>query len=333
MTPRTKTTKRNIILKNVWQQLATYSANSMRAQRRFHALRFSVLALSVIATFVALLYSMPRFDPFFKRHWMRETLRIIVIATPILMSALQAMSLRFKEGNKYVLFRSSAESLKREIFRYRMKVDLYSPKRTTHEVSRDVKLVRKMQKIGNQLMDTEAAQEHLWEYTGELPPKKSIAAGDDGMSDMTAEQYIEWRLLDQQNYYQRNMRYWTRLARVLQISVHGFSALGSIMAMAGGEVWVVLTTSLVTALVSFQEYRRLNALIAIYNQAAIGLESIRMWWMTLPEKHKKDADNIEKLVDKTEMVLRTEHDDWLQEVREALTELKHNDELVQQGAN
>ena len=333
MTPRKTTVKRNIFLKEVWQQFATYDSNATRAQRLFYVSRLFILGLGVFATFAAMLYSAPQTEFLFKKPWMKEILRYMVIATPILMSAFQAMSMRFKEGNKYVLFRGAAESLKREIFRYRMKVDLYSPQHTTEENSRDIKLVRKMRLVGTQLMDTDAAQEHLWEYTGELPPPKSVAAEDDGLSDLTAEQYVQWRLIDQQEYYQRNMRYWTRLARTLQISVHGLSAFGSIVAIAGGEMWVVLTTSLVTAVVGFQEYRRLNMMISIYNQAAMDLGSIRMWWFALPDKEKKDAENIEKLVNKTEMVLRIEHADWMQEIRDALTELQHTDELAQQGVS
>jgi len=333
MTPRKTNAKRNVFLKEVWQQFANYDHNAAQSQSRFFLLRWFVLALGVIATVSAMLYSSPPAWSFFDQSWIKNVLRGLVIGSPILMGILQSASTRFKEGTNYVLLRGAAEALKREIFRYRMKVDLYSLKHTTEENSRDIKLVRKMRLLGSQLMDTEASQEHLWEYQGPLPPSDAVADEDDGLSDLTADEYVTWRLEDQHRYYQRNMRRWTRQARGLQWAVYGLSALGSGVAIMGGEVWVVATTAIMTAVVGFQEYRRLNMLISIFNQASTDLDSIRMWWLALPAQEKEDADNIEKLVNKTEMVLRTEHADWMQEVRDALTELQRTDELAQQGAN
>ena len=329
MTPRT--TRRSRVLQDIWQQFATYDYNAKRSQRRFYRLRGWVLVLGVVATLLALLYSSPKpFENLLTSPVLKSVLRALIVLAPIVISVLQNASNKFREGTNYVQLRGAAEALKREIFRYRMKVDLYSPEQTVN-TPRDIKLVGKAKQIGANLMSSETGQDGLLPYTGDLPPKGAIAAEDDGFTDLTPDEYIQWRLEDQRDYYRARIAGWSRRARMLQWSIYGFSGLGSFLAAIGGEVWVVVTTAVVTAFISYQEYKRYNLLISIYNQAATDLEAVRLWWMALPPKEQKYRDNINKLVKNTETILRTEHADWMQEVREALMELQHNDEMAQQA--
>ncbi len=329
MTPRT--TRRSPVLQEIWQQFATYDYNANRSRRRFFRLRVWVLILGVAATVLALLYSAPApVEDIVALPGVKAVLRFLVVAAPVTIGILQNASNKFREGTNYVQLRGAAESLKREIFRYRMRVDLYSRERTVN-VPRDVKLVAKSKQIGLDLMESETGQDRLLPYKGIVPPKGAIAPEDDGFTDLTPDEYIQWRLEDQRDYYRRRIAAWSRQARFAQWAIYILSGFGAVLASLGGEVWVVVTTSLVTAFISFQEYKRFNLLIGIYNQAAHDLDSVRLWWYALSAKARKDTDNIDKLVRNTENILRTEHADWIQEVREALMELRHEDEMAQQA--
>lgn len=328
MTPRT--TRRSPVLKEIWQQFATYDDNANRARRRFFNLRTWVLFLGVMVTILAVLQTPPEpLDAFLDLPGVAVVLRFLVVAAPVTIGILQSASNKFREGTNYVQLRGAAESLKREIFRYRMRVELYSRANTVH-VPRDVKLVAKSKQIGADLLETETGRDRLQPYEGPLPPQGAIAEQDDGFTDLSPDEYIQWRVEDQRDYYRGRIDNWSKRARFAQWSIYIFSGLGTILAAFGGEIWVVVTTALVTAFISYQEYKRFNLLIRIYNQAAHDLDSVRLWWSALSAKAKKDPDNIDKLVHNTENILRTEHGDWMQEVREALMELRHEDEMARQ---
>src|SRR5439155_15936748 len=115
-----------------------------------------------------------------------------VLVFPIVLAGLIGAAARFRTGNKWVDLRSAAEAVKQEIFRYRTQTGHYSY-RPQARASRDQLLAEQVAAIGRSLMQTDVSRTSL-----RPPPPLERRAGpspdDDGMSDLTAERYIELRL-------------------------------------------------------------------------------------------------------------------------------------------
>ncbi|MFQ5575575.1 MAG: DUF4231 domain-containing protein [Anaerolineae bacterium] len=320
------TPSRNLVLEDAWQRFAHYDYSAEMAQRSFFRLRKWILGLGVAATTLALVYA--TLKPVAAAAGFNAVLRYIVILIPISISVLQAFSSKFKGGTNYIILRSRAETLKKEIFRYRAGVAIYSPERTKTR-SKDAKLATKAKLIGSQLMETEVNQASLKLYRGELPPQQAVFADDDGFSELTPEKYLKWRLEHQYEFYRAKAEQLNRRMRRLEGSIYLLGGLGTFLAAIGLEIWIAVTTALAAAVISYLEIRRVEATLISYNQAATDLESIRIWWHAV-ELAGKTKENFDKLVRNTEGVLQSEHAGWEQEMRNALVELDQEELVIEE---
>jgi hypothetical protein len=262
-----------------------------------------------------------------------ETWRVIdgldlcILLMPIAITILATADVKFNMGLAWIMLRSSAESLKKEIYFYRMQIGAYTPEQT-QEDSRDVKLARRMRIIGQRLMETPVNQTGLVPYHGDLPPYAALE--DDGFSDMTPTDYLAWRLGDQSNYYGKKA---TRLSQQLtrfQWSIYIFGGAGTFLAAIDQELWVAVTSSLAAAMTSLLEFQRVEPTLISCNQAASDLYNVRAWWRALPVTAQQQQANIEVLVENTENIIQAENAGWVQEMRDALAEVygdqEHNHE-------
>jgi hypothetical protein len=108
----------------------------------------------------------------------------------------------------------------------------------------------------------------------------------------------------------------------LQWSVYIIGGISTLLAALGLELWIALTTTIVTAIVSFVEYEQIEKNLMNVNQAATDLSNIRSWWIALSSVEQTKQSNIDLLVGRTERVLQGEFSSWVQEMREALDALR-----------
>ena len=249
-----------------------------------------------------------------------DMLGYLIICIPILVSVLLAATNRFKPGNKWILLRASAEGVKREIFRYRVRAEDYSSQKTTAEETAEVKLAKKLQTIGHQLMQTEANMMALHAYKNSIPPQ--LSRNDDGMSTLSADRYVFTRLEDQMNYYLRKTRKLERNLMLLQWATYLIGGLGTLLAALGLELWIALTTAIATSIATYLEYRQVENTLQKYNQAAIDLANVRSWWIALSTAEQARQSNIDLLVGHTERILQSEFTGWVEEMTEALNSLR-----------
>ena len=59
-----------------------------------------------------------------------------------------------------------------------------------------------------------------------------------------------------------------------------------------------------------------------YNQAKTDLDNVKAWWTALSAEEQATQDNVDLLVDHTEQVLKSELDGWVQQMQNALAELR-----------
>ncbi len=84
---------------------------------------------------------------------------------------------------------------------------------------------------------------------------------------------------------------------------------------------IAVSNALAAAFTSYLEFKRVDTNVVACNMSAADLYDIRVWWHSLSPEARKLQTNVEILVSSTEAVLQTENSGWLQEMREALSEI------------
>lgn len=346
------------LLRDVWQRFATYDANAGRLQKAFRKIQFWILALGLIAVFLAVfekqgqalvsrrqvkaLTEQPqpaeRTKPYQRLDYQRLEnalgwLRYPIIVLPIFTAILLAYYNKFRPANKWILLRGSAEAIKREIYRYRSRTGDYSKDRLTTN-SRDDVFHERLEPVSRRLMQTDVNHGGLKPYDGPLPPEMEGAQkNDDGFSFLTAERYIELRLEDQLKYYSGKTPKLEKQIKQMQVAILVAGGAGTLLAAVGAELWVALTTALATALTTSIASRQLEETLVRYNQSAADLANVRDWWTKLSPAAKRNPKNIDQLVEVTEKVLETELSGWVQRMENALAQLKAEEEKGEESGD
>jgi SLOG in TRPM, prokaryote/SMODS and SLOG-associating 2TM effector domain 1/Protein of unknown function (DUF4231) len=300
-------------LKRAWQTFAGYDAIANGARRTFSRVQAALVILGIGGTFLALLDNAREF-----RSWLEEVVHWTVVASPILLSVLIALAVRLGFGKRWVLLRGAAETIKSEIYRFRSRTGIYGAAcaRKTGR-TREQTLALRLNAVDERLLHTEASSFPLTPYEGPLPPQMyGASAGDDGLSSLDGERYLELRVGDQLRYYHPKIADLGRRLRVLQVLALVAGAAGTLLAAAGYEVWIGLTTAIAANVVAYLGYLQVEPTLIAYNQAAGRLESLRRAWEAEPVR-RRDFD---KLVDDCESVLSTELSGWVQQMNQAIEE-------------
>ena len=326
---------RSPTLLDAWARFSEYDLNASLAQKRFTSRRKWLTIMGVAVTVLAVLHSTLiaivreiKCNPFPGLTWdftKLETWRIIdvfevgIIMMPILTTVIYAGDVKSNMGLAWIVFRSTAEALKKEIYLYRIQVGSYVPRSGNGEDSRDIQLAKRIKTLGQRVMETQVNQTGITPYTGSLPPY--APQGDDGFSNMVPEDYLAWRLEDQFNYYRKKAARLSRQLSTFQWSVYGMGGLGILLASIQQEIWVAVSSSMAAAFTSFLEFNRVESTLISCNQAASDLYNIRAWWRALPAESQAHAANVEALVMNVESVIQAENAGWVQEMRDALAEV------------
>ncbi len=349
------------ILKQAEEARQLYSYNSKRSQYIFKRLQWWILALGVYATLLAILQTFTKettnaaktlWLPFVGNSniQLQDFLFIILLSVPITISVLITITNQLNPGNKWVLLRATTESIKREVFRYRMRSGIYSEEQLIQtNNTRENRLASMLEAINQQwtqgdVNSTPLQEPGKREYVAlHTQVKKRISASrkkpgqaaksykDDGLSFLTPNDYLALRLDDQLNFYRRRARELNQYLSILRFLTVALGGIGTLLAALKGELFITLTTALITAFTTYIEYMQLMNTVRQYNQAASSLNNIKGWWIALTADQQSDQDNIDKLVDFTETTLQTEAAGWVQQMQTALTDLKA--QQAKQGAS
>ena len=302
------------VLKDAWQEFATYDHLARRLRTAFTRFQASILLLGVTATLLALIYNEVH-NPVL--HW-------AVVAIPILVSVLIALASRHAAGQRWVMLRAAAEAIKAEIYRYRTRTAAYGAQPAPQDrAARQRALASHIDAIEARLMQTEVSSGQLTPYTGPLPPPMYPAGRiDDGLSPLDAKQYLQIRMNDQLTYYRGRVRSLSQRRNLLQLIAIASGGAGALLAAAGFEIWVGLTGGIAAAGLAYMGYLQVDNTIVTYNQAAAKLAGLeRDWGARSPDQRTPLA--FEDLVRGAEDVLTTELAGWVQQMNDAMRELKN----------
>ena len=302
-----------------------------RATAPFNRIQGAIIAIGLGATILALYKQIwgpkiegggdvpqPLIPPDFSRWWF---IYYGLLVMPIVLTILVTAVNRFKQGNRWLLLRAGAESIKREIFRYRAHSGDYKevispaavpadpgarvppPPPTPEQV-----LAQRVEDVTRRTMRTEVNAAGLVPYDKSkgFPPYMSGEPGtDDGFSALTPDEYLNFRLADQLSYYKRKAVKLERQLKWMQWGIFIIGGVGTLLAAINLQVWIVLTTALVAALTTILGYKGTENTLMKYNQASTDLDNVRSWWLALPAEEQERQENVDSLVDHAEKVLQS----------------------------
>jgi hypothetical protein len=324
------------VLMQAWGTFADYDLNANAQQKRFSAIQFSILIVGVAGTALAIVnqvfgptddkgklqqLSWADLDSLGRVLWWILGKSLVLI--PIVLTVLITAANRFKQGNKWLLLRSGAEAIKREIYRYRARAGDY--KGEPYQASPEQQLSQKVEDVTRRTMRTEVNTSALVSYdkTKGFPPYMYAAkGGDDGFTSLTPDRYVEVRLGDQLNYFHKTSLKLEKRLKQLYWATFVIGGVGTYLAAVGHQIWIALTTAVVAAIGTYLGYRQTESSLTKYNQAATDLANVRAWWLALSAEEQAEQQNIDSLVDHTEQVLQSELDGWVQQMQNSLAELR-----------
>ena len=321
-------------LQDAWQQYSLVSGAAQRQQRGFRFEQTTILILGVALTTLVVVKVVLDGAGVLERYPMLDGwLHIVLVLVPITIATLAAAASRMRPGTRWVLLRGTSEGIKSEIFRYRTRAGKYSHSQTRQK-SREVKLAQAVGSAMGALMRTDVNLLALDPTAGATQTVKAKAAADNvpepapdpaadkKVTPLSPEGYLRYRINDQIQWYTRRVRELERQARTLRWLALGFGAMGTFLAAIGLEIWVAVTTALVGAYTTYLESWQLETAVTLYNQAATDLSSIRAWWVALSPADQSRQETTDRLVDQAERIMRAEHTGWVQEMQDAMTQLR-----------
>ena len=131
-------------------------------------------------------------------------------------------------------------------------------------------------------------------------------------------------------YYQRRLLELERRRTALLVLAVVASGVGTMIAAAGAETWVALTTAVAAAPLAYLAHLQVDTTIVAYNQSAARLEGLMRRWHGRPaQARSSDSEAFGELVREAEAALAAEHGGWVEQMTEALHELQERQQREQ----
>ena len=313
------------VLPDAWGRFDDLDLAAVEKEALFRATQFGILTLTVVATLLAIAISGSGLPPKLSSPWFpnldaHRILHVLMIAIPISISMLGAFNARFREGNKWLLLRAAAESIKSEIFRYRAGSGMYSEEQCAR-ISAPFRLADNIKDISTSLAQSEVNRSSL-PHRNIVDPKR--------LKTLTPDAYLRDRVEDQISYFVNKTGALYRRLKQLQLWILIVGGLGTFLAAINLEVWVALTTALATAFTNKLEIDQVENSLVQYNMALTNLRNVQTWWKGLTPWEKTRRKNIDLLVDQTEKALERETAGWVQQMQSTLDKLTEKEKTSDQ---
>jgi len=131
---------------------------------------------------------------------------------------------------------------------------------------------------------------------GTLLDKAMSVQRDDGFSLVTAEDYVEFRLMPTVHAYRRRAMLFSRINAAIQAAKFLLVSITSALSLFGQVLWIPLVVAASYALTSAGDFEQLTNKLRNINQALLQLENLCVWWESLSMVEKRQPNNKEYLV-------------------------------------
>lgn len=306
------------ILQIAWTRYAHLASTARRRTAAFYRIRRWILILGVVATLFAILT-----ETFFSgtNTLLGLAAKVVFVATPVLASILAAFSSKFYANGHWLVYRSGAEEIKKEIYIYRTILQKNDQGRRYLE--------KKLGEIQRKLYQTLSGEFAYEPYDGPIPPnyRPEDPNSDPGLNDLNGEEYFRYRVEEQLGWHNRSILRLKKERRQMSVFILAAGGLGSVFAAWGGplSIWVAFTASITAALIGWQELRNIDKSIGNFSRVVMELTLIYDHWQNLEAEERTTAE-FYKMVRSCEAILWTQNQEYIKSMQEALMEARLDDE-------
>ncbi|MDQ7027689.1 MAG: DUF4231 domain-containing protein [Anaerolineae bacterium] len=323
--PTTTTAKANpkdAALLATWRRFLDYDHVSSEKKREYSRLREIVIALGLLtsagAVFSIYLQSVAdvawlnfvRLDDLIEV--LVEVLRVLLIIMPIATVALLTYGAQFVSSTSWIEYRVGAETLRSEIYLYRMRGGEY---KDLDAAEARLRLLDVIDAANSRIDEQGATVPYMRNYEGieQLIAQKTESPGeDDGFGTLEVENYIDWRVKKQLRWYiQKIRRDYSTSQREKRLALT-VGAFGAVLSGLGRnlEAMVAVTTAMGIALTARSETRMYGATYGIFHWTAGKLQHELNKWEVLTEEDKQDTNKQLEFVEAIEKIFKQEREMW-----------------------
>ncbi|MCB0103215.1 MAG: SLATT domain-containing protein [Anaerolineales bacterium] len=305
----TETQEPTPILQIAWTRFAQMDAYSTKRTKIHTLFRRWIAVLSVLATFFAVITT---YFPSDQPSLLGVVLKVFLIMTPILASALAAYGSKFLSSGDWLVARAGAEEILKEIYMYRTVL-----KNSAH---RNVWLENRLVEIQRSVFRGLNGELTIPPYEGYLPPhyNQQDAYSDPGFHDLPGDEYFRYRLESQLGWHVRKVNKYQQERVRLQLFIILSGVAGAAFAVFI-PLWTALAASFTAVLIGWQELRNLDSVVRNYSKVIMELSILFDHWRNLDRTSQTDAEFF-KMVRSTEDILWGQNVEYIKAMQEALKE-------------
>lgn len=134
---------------------------------------------------------------------------------------------------------------------------------------------------------------------------------DDHYSPVQPNLYIQCRMLQTKDFYQKWIPRYSRRALVFKLGILACAIACSILACFNLAIAVVTITALASAATTWAEFVDAGAKVERYTSAVRSITNLLNWWKNLSEVEKTSTENISHLIVETEQTIADEQASWM----------------------
>ena len=133
---------------------------------------------------------------------------------------------------------------------------------------------------------------------------------DDHYEPLQPDHYVQFRIQTILSFYQGRIPTYSRIRNICQMLIVAGSIATGFVAFFDVAIWAVIITVTTTCVSAYLEFHGTNKKIARYSTNVHSLQSLIVWWETLPSIDRLLIGNIDKLVLTCENLLKKEQESW-----------------------
>ena len=309
--PVMETPKPSPILNIAWARFSELDSTSIARSKSHMSIRRGIVIVGILATLFAILsQSFPQ-----ESGLIGLSFRLFLILMPLIASGLAAFTKIFYSTGDWLITRSGAEEILKEIYYFRTILQ--------KNKSRRAYLEKRLAEIQRQVYRNLGGELVFKKYTGLIPSNyyPDDPNSDPGFADLTGDEYFKYRLEHQLGWHRKKIRQYQNERVRLQIFIIAAGVLGAFLAAIGGilSLWVALTASFTAALLGWQELRNIDQIIRNYSKVVLELTVLYDHWLNL-EPEERTTAQFYRMVRGTEEVLWAQNMEYIRSQQEALKE-------------
>uniref|UniRef100_A0A7S1NI47 SMODS and SLOG-associating 2TM effector domain-containing protein n=1 Tax=Eutreptiella gymnastica TaxID=73025 RepID=A0A7S1NI47_9EUGL len=340
-------------LEKAWQTYSQWELNSENNSKAHQRIQVGVLITGILTTFISTLEVVLKavYGEPITAHIIYNILGYLIIGFPIAISLLQAVLNKRRYGAKHASLQHASQALLREIYMYRTRVQGYSDdavraakiaqardsphvEASKKYMNRQELLQIRLEHITSELQETEVAEDSMEEVVQRGLPTSIRETGDDGLSDLTSDDYVRVRLRTKlQEHRSDSKRFQNILAGLTNLAI-SMGALGTLLGALNITeplrayslvTWVALTTAINNAITRYIDYSRYEARHKRSNQSIHTLHIIDSWWASRGSTADTQTTR-EKLVLDVEDLVSADVAEWRRQLKSSLEKMEEAQE-------